>query len=252
MSFVIVSAVRNSPFSALLAPNASTTSAGSDQGGTKISPCGSARAERGGGSVRRQDRREQKNSSILFALCSVISKPAAVASRANFATAAAGSPQGGTSSAPTPSTSNRIGATGRWQLRRAQNHAIAASSCSGSTEMYASAAVEASRSTAVAGSSVGRQVTLPSPLTFSVSGGVKSRPQLLLLQHHSYRSFMVPTETSWPDMVAAAVQPSMASATSCHGSTTNLPTPVTFSSNRRSSASTQALFSHTASSTLLS
>ena len=86
MSLVIVSAVRNSPFSALLFPNASTTSAGSDQGGTKISPCGSTRAERGGGSVRRHDRLEQKNSSILFALCSVISKPAAVASRANFAT----------------------------------------------------------------------------------------------------------------------------------------------------------------------
>mmetsp|Transcript_21182 Transcript_21182/g.55326 ORF Transcript_21182/g.55326 Transcript_21182/m.55326 type:complete len:223 (+) Transcript_21182:351-1019(+) len=142
-----------------------------------------------------------------------------------------------------------MGATGRWQLRRAQNHAIAASNCSGSTEMYASAAVDASRSTAVAGSSVGRHVTLPSPLTFSVSGGVKSRPQLRRLQHHSYKSFMLPSFTSCPDIVAAAVQPSMASATSCHGSTTNLPTPVTFNSNRRSSASTQALFSQTASST---
>ena len=86
MSFVIVSAVRNSPFSALLAPKASTTSAGSSHGATAISPCGSTRAVRGGGSVRRHDRREQKNSSILFALCSVISKPAAVASRANLAT----------------------------------------------------------------------------------------------------------------------------------------------------------------------
>ena len=68
-----------SPFSALLAPDAlvdfhPTTSAGSSHGATAISPCGSTRAVRGGGSVRRQDRREQKNSSI-FALCSVISKP---------------------------------------------------------------------------------------------------------------------------------------------------------------------------------
>ena len=94
--------------------------------------------------------------------------------------------------------------------------------------MYASAAVDASLSTAVAGSSVGRQVTLPRPLTFSVNGGVSPRPQLRRYNTTRTRSCMLASFTSCPDIVAAAVQPSIASATSCHGSTTSLPTPVTF------------------------